>query len=90
MAGASMPYDNPLFTLIDDLVNQVRANWGEVHKIEGALGTHFVEYTSAEDSEDGEQYADIALMFPDEVFAVIDGDTYGTLFSIRIYQSEVE
>ena len=83
-----MPGNNPLFELINGLTEQVRANWGGVHEIQGPLGVLGVEYVDAEDNEDNEEYAEIALMLPDEIYAVIDGGTYGRLFGIRIFKED--
>lgn len=38
--------------------------------------------------DSGLEYVDIGFMLPDECYAVIDGDTYGTLCAIRIFRED--
>lgn len=86
-----MPEHNPLFSLINDLTNEVRSNWG-TQVITGPLGYLEVEYVEAEDSEEPDEgdYCNIALMLPYGVYVVTDGDTYGELYAIRIYKNDGE
>jgi hypothetical protein len=88
MSVTAMPGGNPFFQMINGLVDQVRADWGNVHEIRNDLGILGVEYTKAADSEEPEfgDYADIGLMLPDGVHVVTDGDTYGPLYGIRIWR----
>ena len=38
--------------------------------------------------DSGLEYVDIGFMLPDECYAVIDEDTYGTLCAIRIFRED--
>lgn len=86
MGAAAMHKNNELFKIINELTNEVYANWGNVHRILSPLGTLDVEYHTSEEEDvlEGEEYADIALLLPDGVYAVTE-DGYDFVYGIRIY-----
>jgi len=46
------------------------------------FGSHNVTY---DEDEDGERYATVGFVLPDDVFAEIEGGTYGGLVGLRVY-----
>lgn len=84
MTHGAMFANNPFWDLIEEIRADLHHEWGKVRTFHNALGTLSVEYGI----EDGQQYADVALMLPDNVYAVIDSDTYGQLYAIRIFRDD--
>lgn len=78
--------NNPLFDFIEDVKDGLRAHWGKVASVTSTFGNHSIEYQT----EAGEEYAIVAFMLPDDVFAEIEDGTYGTLNGFRIYREDLE
>jgi hypothetical protein len=49
-----------------------------------SFGGRDVEVEYIDDPEDGSEFARIALALPDQWYAEIDSDTYGTLYAARL------
>jgi hypothetical protein len=86
----AMYADNPLFVWLDSLTYILSSERPTV--VSGPFGTHGVGYFH--DIEIGEDYAIVAFMLPDDMYAEIESGTrsgrYGQLEGIRIYLDEVE
>ena len=68
----------------------LRSNWQELRGTENLTvpgpGTSMSTLGVFFGVEDGEDYADVVWMLPDDCYAVIDGDTYGQMFAVRIFR----
>jgi len=94
----SMAMNDEFSTYWARMAPWIRSSWDTL-KSEVEANPHFtlpfqkdsflsLEFGVEEGIDSGLEYVDIGFMLPDECYAVIDGDTYGTLCAIRIFRED--
>ena len=90
MTYSSLDPTTDFFAWLNATRDHLRANWGQIHRLESPFGIHSVEYHTPPRWPDYFGYAIIGFTLPDGVYAEIEDGTYGTLNGFRIYYTEDE
>ena len=76
---------NDLYWWLATVVAELRDRWGQVDKFGGPFGDHGVVYGESDEGE----FATVGFTLPDDVYAVIEGDTYAELQGFRIFREDL-